>query len=330
MAILVTGSAGHLGEALIRTLNHQNRDVVGIDRVDSKFTDHVGTITDRSFVRQVMNEIDVVLHTATLHKPHIATHSRQEFVDVNVTGTLHLLEESIAAGVQSFVFTSSTSTFGDALTPKQEAPAVWVTEDLIPQPKNIYGATKVAAEDLCHLFHRNQQLPCIVLKASRFFPEMDDRKDVREDYEDSNSKANEFLYRRADVEDVVDAHLLAAEKAKSIGFGRYIISATTPFLAEDVLELRSNAPQVLRKRVPQYEAEYAHRGWRMLPSVDRVYVNERARSELGWQPKHNFTDVLDRLRRGGEVLSPTASLIGKKGYHSVEFSEGPYPVESTE
>ena len=93
---------------------------------------------------------------------------------------------------------------------------------------NVYGLTKTAAEDLCKLFHRNHGLACLVLRTSRFFPEEDDRKETRQSYDDSNVKANEFLYRRVDIEDVVSAHLLALEKASSIGFGRYIITATTP------------------------------------------------------------------------------------------------------
>lgn len=95
--------------------------------------------------------------------------------------------------------------------------------------------TKTAAEDLCELFHRKQHLPCLVLRTSRFFPEEDDDKQTRQAYEDGNVKANEFLYRRVDIADVVSAHLLAIEKAPSIGFGRYIISATTPFTPEDLL-----------------------------------------------------------------------------------------------
>jgi nucleoside-diphosphate-sugar epimerase len=58
-----------------------------------------------------------------------------------------------------------------------------------PVPKNIYGVTKAAAEDLCQLFHRNQKLPCLVLRTSRFFPEEDDNRKVRETYSDANVKA---------------------------------------------------------------------------------------------------------------------------------------------
>ena len=68
-----------------------------------------------------MQGITHVLHTATLHKPHVATHEQQQFIDTNITGTLNLLEASVENGVRSFIFTSTTSTFGDALTPGPEA-----------------------------------------------------------------------------------------------------------------------------------------------------------------------------------------------------------------
>ncbi|WP_310395659.1 NAD(P)-dependent oxidoreductase [Hymenobacter sp.] len=327
MKILVTGSSGHLGEALVRTLRQQRHEVVGLDIVPSAFTDQLGSLTDRAHVQQCMSGVDAVLHTATLHKPHVATHTRQDFVDTNITGTLHLLEEAVQAGVGAFVFTSTTSTFGDALTPPADAPAAWVTEDVAPVPKNIYGVTKTAAEDLCRLFHRNQGLPCLVLRTSRFFPEDDDQPATRQAYADDNVKANEYLHRRVDVEDVVSAHLLALARAANLGFGRYIISATTPFAPADLAELRTNAPAVVQRLFPAYEAAYARRGWRMFPGIGRVYVNERARQELGWQPRYDFQHVLDCLRAGTDPRSPLTQLVGKKGYHSQTFAEGPYPVE---
>lgn len=327
MRILVTGSAGHLGEALVRTLKKMNYEVIGTDLLPSDFTDRVGSITDREHVRQCMAGIDVVLHTATLHKPHVATHSRQDFVDTNITGTLHLLEEAVATKVSAFIFTSTTSVFGDALTPAADAPAAWITEAVTPVPKNIYGVTKTAAENLCELFYRNQRLPCIVLRTSRFFPEKDDRPEVRQAYEDRNIKVNEFLYRRVDIEDVVSAHLLAIEKAPAIGFGRYIISATTPFTQADLRDLRMDAPAVLKRRVPDYEEIYARLGWKMFPSIDRVYVNDRARNELKWHPRYTFRTILARLKANEDSQSPLSRLIGSKGYHVTEFAEGPYPVE---
>lgn len=327
MRILVTGSSGHLGEALMRTLRDAAHDAVGIDIAPSPYTDAIGSIADREFVARHMRGAQAVLHAATLHKPHVATHTRQDFVDTNIAGTLNLLEEAAANGVGAFVYTSTTSAFGDALSPPPGEPAAWITEDVVPVAKNIYGATKTAAEDLCRIFQRKQKLPCLVLRTSRFFPEPDDSPGLRTAYADGNIKANEFLYRRVDVQDIVDAHLLAIARAPEIGFGRYIVSATTPFEYEDRAELRRDAPAVVARRVPGYEAEYAHRGWRMFPSLDRVYVNALARQELGWRPRYDFGYALERLRAGEDFRSPLAQAIGIKGYHGQAYEDGLYPVE---
>lgn len=328
MRILVTGSSGHLGEALVRTLLDDGHEVIGLDVAEGPYTHRVGSIADRAFVKRCIAGAATVFHPATLHKPHVATHARQDFLDVNLTGTLNLLEEAVATGVESFVYTSTTSVFGDALTPHTNEPAAWVTEDLAPVPKNIYGVTKSAAEDLCQLFQRNQGLSTMVLRTSRFFPEEDDDRTVRARYTDDNLKANEYLHRRVDIEDVVSAHLLAARRAPMLGFRRYIISATTPFLPEDLAELRVHAPLVVRRRVPGYEAVYAQHGWKIAQGIDRVYVNQRARDELGWTPRHDFGALLARLQAGGDIRSPLAREIGSKGYHADAFSDGPYPVES--
>jgi UDP-glucose 4-epimerase len=327
VTVLVTGSSGHLGEALMRTLRAQRREAIGIDVLPGAFTQHVGSIADRAFVRRCMKNVTTVLHAATLHKPHVATHSRQDFVDVNISGTLNLLEEATATGVTAFVYTSTTSVFGDALVPPPGEPTAWITEDVIAVPKNIYGVTKAAAEDLCQLFARNHSLRTIVLRTSRFFPEEDDNPAVREAYTDANIKTNEFLYRRVDIEDVVSAHLLAADRAPSARFAKYIISATTLFSRDDVAELRNDAPLVVRRYAPDYEAEFARRGWTMIPGIDRVYVNDRARAELGWQPRHDFRALIARLQADEDIRSPLAREIGSKGYHDRVFGEGPYPVE---
>jgi UDP-glucose 4-epimerase len=315
MKILVTGSSGHLGEALMRVLRGEGKNVLGIDILPSPYTDQVGSIADKQFVRENMPGVTHVLHTATLHKPHVATHDQQLFIDTNITGTLNLLEASVENGVRSFIFTSTTSTFGDALTPGPNTPAAWITEEVVPIPKNIYGVTKTAAEDLCQLFYRNHHLPCLVLKTSRFFPEEDDDVTIASAYTDDNAKANEYLYRRVDTEDVVNAHLLAMEKAPQIGFSKYIISATTPFGKDHLWDLRKNAYAVIGSLYPEFKKIYARLGWKMFPTIGRVYVNNKAREELGWRPKYDFQFILDQLKNGQYFKSELVELIGSKGYH---------------
>jgi UDP-glucose 4-epimerase len=313
--VLVTGSAGHLGEALVRVLRDRGYEVTGIDLRPSPYTTATGSVTDRDFVRRSLAGVDAVCHAATLHKPHVGSHGKAAFMDTNVTGTLNLLEEAVAAGVGAFVFTSSTSAFGRALTPAAGRPAVWITEDVVSRPRNIYGVTKSAAEDLCELVHAEHGLPVIVLRTARFFPEGDDDDGVRTAYPDANVKANEFLYRRVEVADVADAHLRAIERAPQLGFGKYILSATTPFTQADLPGLRDDAPAVVRRLFPGYPAEYARRGWQMFPAIGRVYVNDRARADLGWTPRYDFRAVLGALRADQDPRSPLARAIGLKGYH---------------
>jgi UDP-glucose 4-epimerase len=324
MRILVTGSSGHLGEALMRSLPGDGHEVIGLDVLPSPRTDVVGSVADRACVRRCMAGVEAVVHSATLHKPHVASHVRTEFIETNVAGTLNLLEEAVAANVGRFVFTSTTSAFGRALVPEPGAPAAWITEDVRPVPRNIYGASKTAAEDLCQLISRDHGLPCLILRTSRFFPEPDDRDEVRSAYDDLNIKVNELLYRRVDIEDVVSAHRLALERAPVIGFGRYIITATTPFTREDLTAIREDLPAVVRRLFPDFEDIFSARGWRMFDAIERVYVNGRARTDLGWSPRYDFRHALDRLAESADPFSPLTRTIGLKGYHDV--STGVYTV----
>ena len=311
----------------MRTLRGRARAAVGVDIKASPFTDRVGSITDRAFVRESMRGVGTVMHAATLHKPHVAIHSKQDFVETNITGTLVMLEEAVKAGVERFIYTSTTSTFGAALTPAAGEPAAWVTEDVVPVARNVYGVTKLAAESLCELFNRTERLPTLVLRTSRFFPEDDDSAAVRSQYSTDNAQANELLYRRVDVDDIVSAHLLAEEKALDLEFRRYIISATTPFRQADLAALRNNAAAVVHELFPDAAELYARQGWTLFPTIDRVYVNDRAVQELGWRPQYDFQRVLRCLREGSDFRSPLARQVGSKGYHSGVFEEGPYPVQ---
>jgi nucleoside-diphosphate-sugar epimerase len=210
--------------------------------------------------------------------------------------------------------------------PGQDEPAAWITEDVVPVPKNIYGITKLAAENLCELIHRKSGLPCLILRTARFFPDEDDDRSTRQRYSDGNLKVNELLHRRADLEDVAAAHILAITRAPVLGLDRMIISATTPFAREDVARLRFDAlPEVLRV-CPDCQPEYAKRGWSLPTAIDRVYVNERARVKLGWRPKYDFSSVVRQLVRGEDYRSPLARAVGAKMYHRERFADGPYPV----
>ncbi len=301
MKILVTGSSGWLGQTLVPRLRQAGHTVVGLDSEPGATTDVVGSVVDRALVRSTIRTkgINAIVHAAARHKPHIETHDNSEFVAVNVQGTLNLLEEAVAAKVSRFVFTSTTSLMISQKIRDGKAggarKAVWIDETMTPlQPRNIYGVTKLAAEDLCRLFHKLHRLPIIMLRTSRFFPEEDDMAHaIKQSGE--NTKANEFLFRRLSVDDAAEAHVVALQKAPEIGFDTFIVSALTPFSPSDARELMADAPSVVARYFPDYRAKYEKRGWTMFDSIDRIYDSNKARRLLGFTCRTNFRQILDAL-----------------------------------
>jgi UDP-glucose 4-epimerase len=299
MNILVTGSSGWLGQTLVPRLRRDGHQVVGLDPEKGATTDIVGSVVDRALIRRILRErgITAIVHAAARHKPHIATHDNSEFVAVNVQGTLNLLEEAVDAKVDRFVFTSTTS-----LTISQQirdgraggaTEAVWIDETMAPLvPRNIYGVTKLSAEELCRLFHQLHKLPILILRTARFFPEEDDMAHAIAQ-SGENTKANEFLFRRLTVEDAAEAHVAALAKAPELGFDTFIISSMTPFSKADCRELLADAPAVVARYFPDYRAKYAKRGWTMFDSIDRVYDAGKAKRVLGFACKTGFREVLD-------------------------------------
>jgi nucleoside-diphosphate-sugar epimerase len=319
---LVTGSSGHLGEALVRSLRTRGADVVGLDFRPSPFTNVVGSVNDPDLLREVMSGVEVVFHMAALHKPQLAFLPGRAFVDTNIGGTHAVLDAAVDANVRSFVMTSSTTVFGDALIPPSHMPAAWIDESIAPVPKNLYGVTKAGAEDLCQLAHRNDGLACVVLRTSRFFAEGDDMPGQYDGRSDENVKGNEYAFRRVALEDAVDAHLRAAERAPHLGFGRYVVSATTPFTRADMAPLRTDAAAVFARRAPFAAAVWNERGWRFPDRLDRVYVNERARRDLGWRPRFDLNAIAARVTRGESVQTPLSHVVGAKEYPGSSYHIG--------
>lgn len=304
MNILVTGSSGWLGQTLVPRLARDGHKVVGLDPEPGQTTAIVGSVVDRAMVHRIIREygIEAIVHAAARHKPHIETHDNSEFVAVNVQGTLNLLEEAVAPGsaVDRVVFTSTTSVMISQKISAGRAggaqEAIWIDETLSPlEPRNIYGVTKRAAEELCRLFNHLHKLPILILRTARFFPEKDDMAHAIVQSSE-NTKANEFLFRRLSVEDVAEAHVGALDKAKEIGFDTFIISAMTPFSRSDCRELIVDAPSVVARYFPDYHAKYQQRGWTMFGSIDRIYDADKAKRKLGFVCTTGFREILDGLR----------------------------------
>ncbi|MDX8521867.1 NAD-dependent epimerase/dehydratase family protein [Mesorhizobium dulcispinae] len=300
MRILLTGSSGWLGSALAPRLRGLGHEVIGLDPVPSAQTQVVGSVADRELVLRTVGEngIEAIIHSGALHKPNIEHYENSDFVATNVQGTINLLDAAVSCGVQRFVFTSTTSLMiSRAIRAGFQGgarKAAWLTEGMSPEPRNIYGVTKLSAEHLCRLYHIEHGLPVAVLRTARFFPEADDMAHAIEQ-SDANTKANELLFRRLTVEDAAEAHVAALEKAPGIGFDIFIVSAPTPFRPQDCAELIADAPAVVARYFPDYPRLYARKGWAMFSSIDRVYDPSRARERLGFVCKTSFADVLAAL-----------------------------------
>lgn len=303
MRILLTGSSGWLGRSLAPLLARSGHEVTGLDVVPGADTQVIGTVGDRALIDRTMDihGIEAIIHGGALHKPDIIRYPRQAFVDVNVSGTLNLIEAAVAAGNDRFLFTSTTSLMvrADVRDGAGDAGAWWMDEDFGPiEPRNIYGITKLAAEQACRLVHRDHGIAALILRTGRFFPEDDDTHALPSG---PNLKANELLHRRLTVEDAAAAHLAALEASPQIGCDTFILSAPPPFLRAEAEELARDAPAVIARHHPDAAELYAAKGWTLPPTIDRVYDPSRAERRFGWRAATDFGSVLTALRDGAEL-----------------------------
>ncbi|KAK3347881.1 hypothetical protein B0H65DRAFT_587779 [Neurospora tetraspora] len=357
--VLVTGSSGHLGRALMLSLPSYGYTPIGIDIKPSSTATFIGSFGDASLLQNLFSPswlraqsaisssshpniepISHIIHCATLHKPHIESHTKAQFVQTNIADTLTLLEAAAATTtttfnsdsdsnsettttIKSFTYISTTSTFGRSLSPLSSSvpgaplkPAAHITEQTPCLPKNIYGLTKSSAEDLCYLISSQSSLPVIVLKTSRFFPEEDDDADRRNMLGDENLKLCELAYRRVDIADIVSA-CIASMRAQTrtdnntrINFGKYIISGPSPFLdlpPEDweKLNTSSSSGPDGANGAGASEKVFAEVAERLCPGISGVMMKQK-----GWKWLSRVDRVYDsrlameEIARGGLGWKP--------------------------
>ena len=296
MKILVTGTAGRIGRSIYIRLM-RNHKVVGIDRIPCSTADFVGDLRDAELLNKGLEGVDVIVHTAALHAPHVNLFPDSDFERINVDTTEMLMLEGIGRGIKQFVFTSTTALYGKASTP--DGVAGWVDENVTPQPKTIYHRSKIDAEELLQKLSQASGVPVTVLQMSRCFPEP---ADVMAVYR---------LNRGIDARDVATAHSRAIEKRLK-GFRRYIISAATPFNKDCCHDLFHDAASRIREFVPNLASEFACRGWDLPSKIDRVYDSSAAQKELDWYPEHGYKSVLCML---DDEISEVLPVIKKAKNH---------------
>lgn len=258
----------------------KEHDVIGIDKTPCSTADYVGDIRDTELLNKAINDVEVIVHTAALHAPHVGLVAEAEFEEINVKATEELALLGIKNNIKHFIFTSTTALYGFASTPK--GTAGWVNETLLPKPKSIYHKTKIEAERTLETISKTYTFPITVLQMSRCFPEP------------ANLMIIYRLTRGIDARDVASAHACAVKK-RLPGFRRFIISGKTPFIPECCDDLYSNAENVINEYASDLSRIFNERGWSLPKSLDRVYDSTLAQRELDWIPKYGYKSVLEML-----------------------------------
>ncbi len=303
MRMLVTGSSGWLGRFLVPMLRRAGHDPVGLDIVAGDHTTVLASVTDRAAIDRALGEhgAEAIIHGGALHKPDIVRYSRAAFIDTNITGTLNLIEAAVAAGHDRFILTSTTSLMvrSDVHAGAGANGAWWMDEDFGPlQPRNIYGISKLAAEQIVGQVHRDTGIGAAILRTGRFFPEDDDTHATPSG---PNLKANELLNRRLTVEDAAAAHIAALDTAPELGCETFVLSAPPPFHREEAPELARDARAVIARHYPDAADIYARAGWVLPATIERIYDPAKAQIMLGWRAKTDFASVLGALRSGAPL-----------------------------
>jgi UDP-glucose 4-epimerase len=231
LRVLVTGCAGFIGSHLSESLLRDNVEVIGVDCLNDNYArrsklanldrarqwdsfEFVPIDLSRGELLDLVAEVDVVYHLAA--EPGVRSSWGDRFGQYlrnNVHATQHICEALSSFPGRRLVFASSSSVYGQAER--------WPTsEDVLPQPYSPYGVTKLAAEHLCWLYHRNYDVDAVALRyfsvyGPRQRPDMAfrsfcDRILEREPitvYGDG-SQTRDFTY----VDDIVRATRLAADR----------------------------------------------------------------------------------------------------------------------
>lgn len=232
--MLVTGGAGFVGSHLIDKLAANGSEITVLDSFTTGRLENIkhhldtgrcnlvkGDVTDKSLVERVLKDVDVVVHLAALISVEESLKHPFEVFDVNVAGTLNLLERAVNGGVKRFVYASSTAVYGE------ENPLP-LKEDYPPKPISPYAASKASAESYCNAFHSSYGLETVILRFFNIYGPRQEKnpysgvitKFVRNCLENKpltiygdGGQTRDFIY----VADVVEATTLAIEDRNAIG-----------------------------------------------------------------------------------------------------------------
>jgi len=305
---LVTGVAGFIGSHLAERLVKEEFDVIGIDSFEDYYPRWIkekniesllrspkftfieanllsDNLLDPSRTPSNLKEIDYIFHQAAQAGVRRSWGADfQVYTNNNILATQKLLELSKGLNIKKFIYASSSSVYGNA----QSLP---IRESIPPKPLSPYGASKLAAESLCHLYWRNFGIPVVSLRyftvyGPRQRPDMAFHKFIK------GILRNEEIYIYGDgrqtrdftyVSDIVESNLLALQSPSgevfNIGGGKRLSLMNALNLIEALLERRA--------RVKKIDAQKGdvHNTWADIEKAERV---------MGYEPRVSLEEGLKR------------------------------------
>lgn len=320
---LVTGAAGFIGSRVSERLRAEGVPVLGVDTFDPYY----GRRQKEANLRALRSDADFELREADLSSVDLAPHldgvthvfhcaaqagvrgswanGFGHYVTSNIIATQRLLEAVREAGVRRFVYSSSSSVYGDITAP--------VDETAPTNPRSPYGATKLAAEHLCGVYAREFDVPCVSLRYFTVFgpgqrPDMAFHRMIESALSGNvfplfgdGSARRDFTF----VSDVVGANIRAAIADVPAG-AVYNIGGGDSRTVSQVLD---DLARIIGTPVP-VERQARQAGDVKITAA----ITDRARDELGWTPQLGWDEALTRQvewhRATRDVLDNAEALGG--------------------
>ncbi len=289
MRVLVTGGSGFIGRTVVERLLEEGYDVLILDLREPPIPASYirGDIRYLNTVKEAIEHADLVVHLAAVVSAVEAMDRPLDAFRTNVEGTLNVIELSKRRNIEKVIYASSVAVYG-------EPRYLPIDEDHPTIPKNVYGASKLAGESLLLGYNGNYGLQCVSLRLFnvygpnmkpgpyagviyKFLERIRDGESLR--VEGDGKQTRDFVF----VEDVAEAILRALESDRvgiyNIGTGREV----------SILELADLLFNITGKDM----------GLEFVPprpgDIRRSMANiDRAREELGWEPRTTLEEGLKR------------------------------------
>lgn len=292
--ILITGAAGTLGRAVTPMLlgrGHALRLVdLTLPPLPARGEAIVGDLRDEAILERAVQGVDAIVHAAAWHGIHLGDHSPTEFWELNVDSTFRLYEAALAAGVGRIVLASTMGVYGSTRTPGDDGAAVRLHEQLPLRPTNVYELSKVVAEEIASSYDRREPgIRSIALRFGMFVPEPFLHAGIR------------FLYGGVDERDVATAVVAALDALHAPaggGFAAYNVMSALPYVEEEGPDLRADVMAVVARHWPEVPELMGRAGVRPWGPVNEWFDITAAKRDLGWRPRHGFSEFLLALREG--------------------------------